>query len=135
MTKKKKKMSYLTTLSLARFFERKFSTIPEKEVDPNKRVALDEWHQSDFLYRNYILNGLDNVLYNVYCHVKIAKELMEILEKKCRTEDDGLKKFVVGRFLDFKTVESKILHEINAKGMSPSESFQVAALIEKLPPL
>ncbi|XP_073290547.1 uncharacterized protein [Primulina huaijiensis] len=69
-----------------------------------------------------------------------------MLDKKYRAEDAGLKKFIVGRFLDFKMVDSKsmmsqvqelqlILHEIHAEGMSLSESFQVAAMIEKLPPL
>ena len=54
-------------------------------------------------------------------------------------------KFVVGRFLDYKMVDSKtvvsqaqelqvILHEIHAEGMMLSETFQVTAIIEKLPP-
>ncbi|ONH94909.1 hypothetical protein PRUPE_7G039000 [Prunus persica] len=57
----------------------------------------------------------------------------------------GSKKFVVGRFLDFKMVDSKpvvrqvedvqkIIHEILAEGMKINESFQVVSLIEKLPP-
>ena len=57
-----------------------------------------------------------------------------------------MKKFIVRRFLDYKMVDSKaiinqvqelqvILYEIHAEGMSFSESFQVAAIIEKLPPL
>ena len=56
-----------------------------------------------------------------------------------------MKKFVVGRFLDYKMVDSKtiisqvqdlqvILHEIRVEGMVLSEYFQVAAIIEKLPP-
>ena len=56
-----------------------------------------------------------------------------------------LKKFSVSRFLDFKMVNSKtvlsqvqelqiILAEIHAEGMSLSETFQVALIIEKLPP-
>ena len=64
----------------------------------------------------------------------------EIQNRGCRT-----KKFVVGRFLDFKMVDSRtvisqvqeiqvILHEIQAEGMILSETFQVAAIIEKLPP-
>ena len=57
----------------------------------------------------------------------------------------GPKKFVVGRFLDYKMVDSKtvvsqvqelqvILHEIHAEGMMLNKTFQVAAIIEKLPP-
>ncbi|KAK3031427.1 hypothetical protein RJ639_036168 [Escallonia herrerae] len=74
-----------------------------------------------------------------------AKALWESLERKYKTEDAGSKKFVVGKFLDFKMVDSKtvisqvqefqlILHDIHAEGMVLGESFQVAALIENLPP-
>ena len=91
------------------------------------------------------LNGLYDSLYNVYCAIKTAKELWESLDRKYKTEDAGAKKFVVGRFLDFKMVDSRIvisqvqeiqviLHEIQAEGMILSETFQVASIIEKLPP-
>ena len=54
-------------------------------------------------------------------------------------------KFVVGRFLDYKMVDSKtvvnqfqelrvILHEMHVEGMMLSETFQVVAIIEKPPP-
>ncbi|KAL0405006.1 UNVERIFIED_CONTAM: putative germin-like protein 2-1 [Sesamum radiatum] len=77
---------------------------------------------------------------------KTARALWESLEKKYKTEDAGLKKFIVGKFLEFKMVDSKtvmnqvqefqmILHDLHAEGMTLSESFQVAAMIEKLPPL
>lgn len=56
-----------------------------------------------------------------------------------------MKKFIVGRFLDFKMVDNKfvvtqvedlqvIIGEIEAGGMTLSESFQVATIIEKLLP-
>ena len=106
---------------------------------------MDAWKHYDFLCKNYILNGLDNTLYNVYSSIKTARELWESLDRKYKMEDVGMKKFVVGRFLDYKMVDSKtiisqvqdlqaILHEIHAKGMVLSESFQVAAIIEKLLP-
>ncbi|KAK3032492.1 hypothetical protein RJ639_037305 [Escallonia herrerae] len=120
-------------------------TIPESgPVHPSVAV-VDAWKHSDFLCKNYILNGLDNALYNVYSPMVNAKALWESLERKYKTEDAGSKKFVVGKFLDFKMVDSKtvisqvqefqlILHDIHAEGMVLGESFQVAALIEKLPP-
>ena len=57
-----------------------------------------------------------------------------------------MKKFVVNRFLDYKMVDSKtvisqvqelqvILHEIYAEIMILNESFQVAVMVEKLPPM
>ena len=52
----------------------------------------------------------------------------------------------MGKFLDYKMLDSKIvisqvqdlqviLHDIHTEEMSLSESFQVAAIIEKLSPL
>ena len=93
-----------------------------------------------FICRNYIPNGVDNTLYNVYCLLKTAKELWDSLDNKYKTEDVGMKKFVVGRFLDYKMLDSKIvisqvqdlhiiLHEIHVEGMSLSESFRVVAII------
>ncbi|KAK3024079.1 hypothetical protein RJ639_044181 [Escallonia herrerae] len=110
-----------------------------------RMAAVDAWKHSDFLCKNYILNGLDNALYNVYSPMVNAKALWESLERKYKTEDAGSKKFVVGKFLDFKMVDSKtvisqvqefqlILHDIHADGRVLGESFQVAALIEKLAP-
>ncbi|KZV41621.1 hypothetical protein F511_15390 [Dorcoceras hygrometricum] len=71
------------------------------------------------------------------------KLLWESLEKKYKTEGVGLKKFIVDKFLDYGMVDSKslmsqvqemqlILHDLHAEGMEMNESFQVAAVIEKL---
>nr|GEY76662.1 uncharacterized protein [Tanacetum cinerariifolium] len=72
------------------------------------------------------------------------KNSMESLECKYKTDDAGTKKFVVARFLDYKMVDSKnvisqvqdlqvLIHDIHAEGMTLSETFQVATIIEKLP--
>ncbi|KAK3028043.1 hypothetical protein RJ639_038764 [Escallonia herrerae] len=139
-----KMLFYLTTLNLARFLQEDAPDLGENP-DWQTVAAVDAWKHSDFLCKNYILNGLDNALYNVYSPMVNAKALWESLERKYKTEDTGSKKFVVGKFLDFKMVDSKtvinqvqefqlILHDIHAEGMVLGESFQVAALIEKLPP-
>ena len=70
---------------------------------------------------------------------------MDALEKKYKSKDACMKKFVVARFLDYKMVDSKtvgsqvhelqlILHDLIAEDMVVNESFQVVAMIEKLPP-
>ena len=135
---------YLTTLNLAKFLYEDAPTLNENESDKQVVAAIDAWKHVDFLCKNYILNGLDNTLYNVYSQIKTAKELWDSLDKKYKTEDAGTKKFIVGRFLDYKMLDSKtiisqmqelqlILHEIHAEGMTLSKSFQVATIIEKLP--
>ncbi|KAL0366534.1 UNVERIFIED_CONTAM: hypothetical protein Sradi_3543500 [Sesamum radiatum] len=133
-----KMLFYLTTLNLARFLSEEAPVVSEGETDTQKRQL--------WMHGNYILNGLSDTLYNVYSSAKTARALWESLEKKYKTEDAGLKKFIVGKFLEFKMVDSKtvmnqvqefqmILHDLHAEGMTLSESFQVAAMIEKLPPL
>lgn len=140
---------YLTTLNLARFLKENPPHVepPAEGQSANQQAvqALEAWKHSDFLCHNYVLNGLVDSLYNVYCKTKTAKELWESLERKYKTEDAGTKKFVVARFLDYKMDDSKnvmsqvqdlqvLLHDIHAEGMTLSETFQVAAIIEKLPP-
>ena len=137
---------YLTTLNLARFLQEDALALKENETDRQVVAAVEAWKHADFLCRNCLLNGLDNTLYNVYCAFNTIRELWESLDKKYKTQDAGLKKFVVGKFLDYKMLDSKtmisqvqdlqvILHDIHVEGMSLSESFQVAAIIEKFPPL
>ena len=144
-TWQQKMLFYLTTLNLARFLKEDPPIVREDEVDPQVFHAADAWKHSDFLCQNYILNGLTDSLYNVYSSKKTAKELWDSLDQKYKSEDAGAKKFLVGQFLNFKMVDSKtvvsqvqelqlIIHEIHAEGMVVSESFQVAAIVEKLPP-
>ncbi|GJZ80449.1 pol polyprotein [Tanacetum coccineum] len=102
---------YLTTLGLARFLK---ETVPQVEPPAEGQSsnaqavqAVEAWKHSDFLCHNYVLNGLIDPLYNVYCKTTTAKELWESLERKYKTEDADTKKFVVARFLDYKMVDSK----------------------------
>ncbi|XP_076919506.1 uncharacterized protein LOC143580325 [Bidens hawaiensis] len=136
---------YLTTLSLARFLTETVPHVDEGDMDAHSVSGVQAWNHSDFLCRNYILNGMVDVLYNVYCKAKTVKELWESLDRKYKTEDVGAKKFMVAKFLDFKMIDLKtfmsqvqelqvILHDVHAEGMSLSKTFQVAAMIEKLPP-
>ena len=98
-----------------------------------------------FLCKKYILNGLDNMLYNVYSVKELAKALWESLDLKYKIEDAGAKKLTIGRFLDYKMQDSKtvmiqvqeiqlIIHDLHVEGMILNEPFQVGAIIENLPP-
>ncbi|TYK02905.1 pol polyprotein [Cucumis melo var. makuwa] len=109
---------YLTTLNLAKFLKEDAPILPEGETDKEKQLAVDAWKHAEYLCKNYILNGLDYTLYNEYSSVDSAKNLWTSLENKYKTEVAGAKKFIVGKFLDYKMVDSKT----------------VASIIEKLPP-
>ena len=88
---------------------------------------------------------IHHLIFTMVITYNSAKEIWDALKKKYSKEDAGFKKYVVGRFLDFKMVDEKpimdqvneyqhIVLEILAKGMKIDEAFQAAALIEKLPP-
>ena len=95
---------YLTTLSLAKFLYKDPSELTEGETN---KGTINAWKHSNFLCRNYILNSLDNTLYNVYLRMELAKALWDSFDKKYKTEDVGMKKFIVGKFLNYKMVDVK----------------------------
>ena len=103
-------------------------------------MIIEAWKQEDFLCKGYILTALDDELYIVYSAITTSKELWDVLEKKYKTEDACLKKFVVVKFLNYKVVDSKtvgsqvqelqlILHDLIAEDMIVNEAFQMAAMI------
>jgi len=98
---------YLTTLNLAHIMRHDALVSNENLATRETVVAIDACTQSNFLCRNYILNRMDDTLYDVYAAFKTVREVWESLEEKYKTEDVGSKKFVVGRFLDFKMVDFK----------------------------
>ena len=73
---------YLTTLNLAKFLREDAPVCSENEAVRQVVAAVDAWMHSDFLCKNYILNGLDNTLYNVYSPIKTVREMWESLDRK-----------------------------------------------------
>ena len=134
----------LTTLNLSRYLIEETPMLTA-ESDTQMVFAVDAWKHSDYICRNYVLNGLTGLLYDVYSSKVTSKDLQESLDRKYKTEDVGAKKWIVGRFLDDKMVDSKtidsqvqelqmIIHEIHAERMGLMKSFQVATVMEKMPP-
>ncbi|XP_052203979.1 uncharacterized protein LOC127809256 [Diospyros lotus] len=140
-----KMVFYLTTLNLAHILKEACPVTPENAT-AEEVAAKEAWMHTDFLCQNYILSALADSLYNVYCTAyPTAKELRDALDKKYKLEDAGTKKFLVGRFLDYKMVDSKLVvnqleelevlfSDLLSEGLVINEPFQVAAVIEKLPP-
>ena len=57
---------YLTTLNLTRFLTEDAPKLKEDKRDIQVISVIDDWKYSCFLYKNYVLNGLTDSLYNVY---------------------------------------------------------------------
>ncbi|GKA16104.1 putative reverse transcriptase domain-containing protein [Tanacetum coccineum] len=96
--REQKMFFYLTTLNLARFLNETTNPLIHR---------LSKKH-SDFLCHNYVLNGLVDSLYNVYCKTTTAKELWESLERKYKTEDADKKVFGEEKWLSAATNLIKI---------------------------
>ncbi|KAB2620588.1 hypothetical protein D8674_038685 [Pyrus ussuriensis x Pyrus communis] len=118
-----------TTLDLNK--PSKFEGLHFKQLTIAQTKASQTWIENDFLAKNYILNGLSDDLYNYYSDYGTTKDLWEALQKKYDTEEAGAKKFVVSP----QSHElQKIAHEIISEGMVLDDQFQVAVIIDKLPP-
>ena len=78
---------YLTTLNLVRFLTDDAPKLREDELDIQVISVVDSWKHYYFLCRNYVMNGLVDSLYNFYSNKKIAKELLESINQKYKTEN------------------------------------------------
>ncbi|XP_075103721.1 uncharacterized protein LOC142178290 [Nicotiana tabacum] len=129
---------YLITLSLQNFIKEDVPVLLESTSENERFIVTEARKHSDFLCKNYILSGLGDDLYNVYSNAKTSKELWDALEKKYKTENVGLKKFVAIKFLDYKMVDNKpiitqvqelqvIIHDLFTEGI-----IQINASVESI---
>ncbi|XP_057802957.1 uncharacterized protein LOC131018251 [Salvia miltiorrhiza] len=133
-------MLYITTLGLVDFLWEDEPPAPaDNETSLWVHAAYDDWRYGDYLCKHFILEGLEDSLYNVYANVKTSKPLWQALENKYCSDD------VIAKFLDFKMIDGRsimdqvqefqlILHELESEGMKMPEAFITAAIIEMLPP-
>jgi len=52
-------------------------------------AVVDAWNYINSMLKNYILNRLDNILYDMYSSIKSAKTLWEVLDKNYKAKDVG----------------------------------------------
>ena len=69
------KMFYLTSLNLVRFLSEEAPTLNEGETNMQVVNVINAWKHSNFLCKNYVMNGLHDSFCNVYCAFKTTKEL------------------------------------------------------------
>ncbi|ONI14158.1 hypothetical protein PRUPE_4G265600 [Prunus persica] len=121
---RQKMLFYLTTKKLA-FVCTSVKPYAFDNPTPEQTWALQTWTENDFLCKNYILNGLSNDLYDYYSSYDTAKELWDALQKKYDTKES----------VEAQPHElQKIAHEIIIEVINLDEQFQVAVIIDKLPP-
>lgn len=83
------------------------------DPDEAEMKELDTWDENDFLYKNYVLNGLSDDLYNYYNSDKSTKEIWQALQKKYDTKEAGARKYDVSRYLKYQMVDGKSMEAIS----------------------
>ncbi|XP_070665248.1 uncharacterized protein [Malus domestica] len=115
-----KMLFFLTTMNLTHVVKEEALKSNENPMTKETVMAVEAWIHSEFCCRNYILNSLDDNLYDIYSLCKTAKELWESLEKKYKIDDAGSKKFVIG-YEWKKTTERQTVLE----GLLPLKPMQI----------
>ncbi|CAJ2651716.1 unnamed protein product [Trifolium pratense] len=116
-----------------------------KEKALQLEIDRQLWIDNDYVCKNYIINGLEDDLYDYYRTYNTTSDVWEALSKKYDTEEAGVKKYAVSRYLKYQMVYErsvevqshelqKIAHEIITEGMPLHEQFQISVIIDKLPP-
>ncbi|GJX23981.1 zinc finger, CCHC-type containing protein [Tanacetum coccineum] len=104
-----------------------------------------KWENVDYICRGHILNGMSDLLFDIYQNVESAKDLWDSLEFKYMAEDASSKKFLVSNFNNYKMVDSRpameqfnnlfrIIGQYTQHGLKMDESIFVSSVIDMLPP-
>ena len=101
--------------------------------------------EDELICRGHILNTLSDLLYDLNTSMKSQKEIWNALEAKYKTEKIGMNKFIIQKYFDYKMLDNILVldqvHELQILvnklrdlSINIHESFQVGAIIAKLPP-
>ncbi|KAH9725878.1 protein kinase domain-containing protein [Citrus sinensis] len=136
----------LTVLKVAYVLDPKLEPFPELREDDTKvvKAARKRREDDELMCRGHILNTLSERLYDLYNSMTSPVEIWNALEYKYKTEKEGTDKFLVSKYFEFIMVDTKsildqihelqiIVAKLRELKVEISESFQVGAIIAKLP--
>ena len=121
-----------------------FPTTSNEDTDEIK-AQRKKREQDELICRGHILNTLSDLLYDLNTSMKSQKEIWNALEAKYKTEKIGMNKFIIQKYFDYKMLDNILVldqvHELQILvnklrdlSINIHESFQVGAIIAKLPP-
>lgn len=122
------------------------SALTDVKPDEAKSDAkqLEKWNNANKVCRHTILSTISDVLFDVHCSYKVAKEIWDNMNVKYTAEDATKHKFVVGNYLRWQMKEDKeikvqineyhqLIEELKAENIILPDVFVAGALVEKLP--
>ncbi|KAK4384379.1 Retrovirus-related Pol polyprotein from transposon TNT 1-94 [Sesamum angolense] len=120
-------------------------TRPEPTDTDPKTAEIAQWTERDQIGRGAILSALSNTLFDVYCSDSYtAKSLWDELDRKYNTEEQGLEKYSVSKFMRYQMVEDRSIaeqtheiinleHALADAEMKLPEKFLVMSIVDKFP--
>ncbi|KAL0370024.1 UNVERIFIED_CONTAM: Retrovirus-related Pol polyprotein from transposon TNT 1-94 [Sesamum angustifolium] len=120
-------------------------TRPEPTDTDPKTTEIAQWTERDQIGRGAILSALSNTLFDVYCSDSYtAKSLWDELDRKYNTEEQGLEKYSVSKFMRYQMVEDRSVaeqtheiinleHALADAEMKLPEKFLVMSIVDKFP--
>ncbi|KAL2246560.1 UNVERIFIED_CONTAM: hypothetical protein Sindi_2508300 [Sesamum indicum] len=85
---------------------------PEPTNTDPKTAEIAQWTERDQIGRGAILSALSNMLFDVYYSDSYtAKSLWDELDRKYNTEEQGLEKYFVSKFMRYQMVEDRSVAE------------------------
>ncbi|KAL0327941.1 UNVERIFIED_CONTAM: Retrovirus-related Pol polyprotein from transposon TNT 1-94 [Sesamum calycinum] len=120
-------------------------TRPEPTDTDPKTVEIAQWTERDQIGRGAILSALSNTLFDVYYSDSYtAKSLWDELDRKYNTEEQGLEKYSVSKFMRYQMVEDRSVaeqtheiinleHALADAEMKLPEKFLVMSIVDKFP--
>ncbi|KAL0430541.1 UNVERIFIED_CONTAM: hypothetical protein Sradi_0680100 [Sesamum radiatum] len=128
---------------------KKFSVIQVTRPEPtdtNPRTAeIAQWAEKDQIGRGAILSALSDTLFDVYCSDSYtAKSLWDEFDRKYNTEEQGLEKYSISKFMRYQMVEDRSVaeqtheiinleHALADAEMKLREKFLVMSIVDKFP--
>jgi len=77
------------------------------DEDKSDAKQIEKWNNANKVCRHTILSTISDVLFDVYCSYKVAKEIWDNMNVKYTAEDATKQKFVVGNYLRWQMKEDK----------------------------
>ena len=119
---------------------------PTSDEDTDEIKAQRKKREEDELIcKGHILNTLSDRFYDLYTSMKSPNEIWNALKAKYKTEKVGTNKFIIQKYFDYKMLDNVSVldrvHELQILVnkfcnllINIPESFQMGAIIAKLPP-
>ncbi|GAV77797.1 UBN2_2 domain-containing protein [Cephalotus follicularis] len=154
---KDKMLFLLIALKISYILDPSLEPIPEEPAASNDGTQPSAWeieqikikckkHEEDeLLWRDHILNTLSDRLYDLFTGMQTAKEIWDVLEFKYKAEEQGTNMYLIAKYFDFKIIDTKplleqvhelqvLVNKIRTPKIDIPKTFQVGAIIAKLPP-